>query len=439
MSGDGAGEKPSPAARVLRAVTGGVPAPGPARRLALGQLVDSVGFGINLLTLPFFLARVVELPAAQVGLVLSVGGAVGVWAGVPVGHVADRLGLRRVLVCAYLLHVVVAAVTPFARSFGTAAAVVGLTSFCFEGSRAVRHAVIARTAGPQRATFRAQLRSITNIGVALGSVLAGVATQVDSTLAFSLALWGKALCLLLVAVIQSTLPAYEALPPAAPAEGTGETPRRSVALKDAPYLTVTALNAVLFMSGQVLTLGIPLWIASRHAAPGWMSAALLLANTVIVVVFQVRMTRGIDSPAAAGRAWVRSGLALLLTCAALAATDSVPVAVSVPLFFLALLVFTAAEMWHSAGSFELALGLAPPHAAAQYQGVFNLGEGIATALGPAAIAGCVTVGGPGWIGLGLVFAACGLLAPAATDWARRTRHPDPALPEPGASPDQVSA
>ncbi|MEK8145651.1 hypothetical protein NKH18_42990 [Streptomyces sp. M10(2022)] len=106
-----------------------------------------------------------------------------------VGHIADRRGLRNVLVCMYLFHACVAAATPFIDSFTTAAVLIGLTTFSFEGSRAVRHAAIARLGGAERAHFRAQLRSISNVGMALGSVFAGIAAQLDTRASFTVALW----------------------------------------------------------------------------------------------------------------------------------------------------------------------------------------------------------------------------------------------------------
>ncbi|EFE75805.1 MFS transporter [Streptomyces filamentosus] len=416
-----------PLRRAVAGTVGGLlPPAGPSRRVALCQLGDALGYGVNLLALPLFLVQIVQLPPLQVGLAFSVGGLAGVWAGIPVGHIADRRGLRQVLVGMYLFHCAVAASAPFVDSLGTAAVLVCLTSFAFEGSRAVRHAVIARLGGSERATLRAQLRSISNIGIALGSVLAGLAVQLDTWLSYSLALWTKAVMLLIAACLQSTLPRMD--PVTAPGTADGPPPQKggagggSVALKDLPYVALSALNAMLHMSGQILTLALPLWIASREVAPGWTSSALLLFNTAVVVLFQVRMTRHIDSSATAGRSWVRAGRALFLSCLLIAVTGAVPTVWAVVLLFLAVAVFTAAEMWHAAGSFELALNLAPAHAQAQYQGVYNLGEGLGGALAPMLLTFlCVTWGTPGWLVLGLWLALCGSLGPAMVGWAERTR------------------
>ncbi|MCW2986760.1 MAG: major facilitator superfamily 1 [Conexibacter sp.] len=61
--------------------------------------------------------RQVGLSGAQVGIGLTVGGALGLLVGVPVGHVADRRGPREVLV-ALMVGVAVATLSyAFVRSY----------------------------------------------------------------------------------------------------------------------------------------------------------------------------------------------------------------------------------------------------------------------------------------------------------------------------------
>lgn len=44
----------------------------------------------------------------------------------------------------------------------------------------------------------------------------------------------------------------------------------------------------------LLTIGMPLWIAGHTTAPHWLVSGLLLLNTVMVVLFQVRASRGTE-------------------------------------------------------------------------------------------------------------------------------------------------
>src|SRR3954466_10465644 len=65
------------------------------RRLAAGQLANSIGDGAFYVTSALYFTRVVGLSTTQVGLGLTIAWAVGFVAGVPLGHVADRVGPRR--------------------------------------------------------------------------------------------------------------------------------------------------------------------------------------------------------------------------------------------------------------------------------------------------------------------------------------------------------
>jgi dipeptide/tripeptide permease len=96
--------------------------------------------------------------------------------------------------------------------------------------------------------------------------------------------------------------------------------------------------------------------------------------------------------------------------------------VAVALLVAAVTVHTIGEIWQAAGGFELSFALAPAHAVGQYQGLFGMGLGLGTTIGPALlIALCIEWGAPGWWVVGGLFAATGLAVPAATRWAERTR------------------
>jgi MFS family permease len=85
-------------------------------------------------------------------------------------------------------------------------------------------------------------------------------------------------------------------------------------------------------------------------------------------------------------------------------------------------VYTFGEIWHAAASFELAFGLALPHAQGQYAGAFSLGQGVANAAGPAILTAlCLDHGLPGWLVLGALLMGLGLLMPCVVRWTQRNR------------------
>lgn len=52
----------------------------------------------------------------------------------------------------------------------------------------------------------------------------------------------------------------------------------------------------------VPTFLLPLWIAEHTSAPRWTISAMLVLNTVLVVVLQVRFSRNVGDVPSAGRA-----------------------------------------------------------------------------------------------------------------------------------------
>lgn len=187
---------------------------------------------------------------------------------------------------------------------------------------------------------------------------------------------------------------------------------------------------------KVLTVAIPLWLVGATAAPRWLISATMITGTVMVVVLQVRVSRGVGSPVAGGHAYRRAGTAFLVSCSVVPLSAGVPAWAAAVLLVTAVVIHTVGELWHSAAGFEVSFTLAPPHATGQYLGVFGLGAGLAEAIGPGLlIALCVTWGRPGWYVLGALFALTGMAAPCAVRWAedhpygRRPRLTTPETPK----------
>jgi dipeptide/tripeptide permease len=197
---------------------------------------------------------------------------------------------------------------------------------------------------------------------------------------------------------------------------------RWIALRDYPYIALTLLDGVLAIQGQVQTVAIPLWLTSFTLAPRWILAAAVVINTVMVVFFQVRASRKITSAQEGGRAMRRAGFTLLIACVAISVTGHLTAVSAATLLLVAVIIQTIGELWYAAGGFELSFGLAPEHAQGQYLGVYGMGVGLANSFGPALLTAlCIGWGIPGWVTVGILFAAAGLLMPPAVRWAEATR------------------
>ncbi|MER6828105.1 MFS transporter [Streptosporangium sp. NPDC000563] len=399
-----------------------MPPAGPPRVLALAQLTNSIGDGAYYVCSALYFIRIVGLSPTQVGFALTLGWAVGFVAGVPLGHLADRRGPRGTAV---LLAVATAASVGsflFVRSFPWFVLVACLyaTSQC--GLAAARQALLAGLVDRERRTrIRAHLQATANAGLAVGAALGGVALHLDTRAAYLTVLAMDALSFLLSALILLRLPP---VPPTAAAPA-GE-PALAV-LRDRPYALVSLLNMVTLLNMPLLSLVIPLWIVQRTEAPSWTVSALLVLNTLGVVLFQVRVARRVTDLETASRSVRRAGAVLFAACAVFAlssAWSSAWAAAFVLLLAACLQVF--GEMAHASGAWEIGFDLAPADRQGQYQGFFGSGAAVARMLGPLLLTTLIlTWGTPGWLVLGGLFLLAGLATGPAVRWALRTRRTEP--------------
>ncbi|WP_410611620.1 MFS transporter [Amycolatopsis sp. lyj-109] len=388
------------------------------RLLAAAQLAGSLGDGAFLTCSVLFFTRVVGLTPAQVGLGLTLGWAVGSVAGVPLGHLADRHGARGsavLLALATAMSILAFLVVRSPVAFTLAACVYGS---CQTGQAAVRQALLAALADPERRTrIRAHLQSAGNAGLAVGAGLGGLALSADTASAYLTVFVLDAAAFVVTAALLRALPA---VPPAAsPRPGAP----KSAVLRDRPYALVTLLNAILLLRMPLLSVAIPLWIVERTAAPGWTVSALFVLNTVVVVVLQVRVAGRLGSLDSAARMVRRSGVVLLASCVAfaLSALGTSP-AVAFAVLVVGALVQVLGEMLQSAGSWEIGFALSPADKQGEYQGFFGSGTSVARAIGPVLLSTVVIGWGfVGWLLMGAVFLAAGWAMGPAVRWAAATR------------------
>ncbi|MFD2689020.1 MFS transporter [Streptomyces phyllanthi] len=408
-----------------------IPPGGPQRVLALAQLTNSVGDGAYYVCSALYFSRIVGLTPTQIGGALTLGWAIGACAGVPLGHLADRRGPRGI---AMLLSGATAAAVAsflFVRSFSAFLLAVCVYACCQCGLAAARQALLAGLVEPARRTeTRAYLQSTVNAGLAVGAALGGIALHLDSKESYLTALAMDAASFLLAVLVMLRLPVVPV------SGGTVKGEPRLAVLRDAPYAVVSLLNMVMLLYMPLLSVVLPLWIVERTEAPGWMVSALLVLNTVGVVLFQVRLAARVKDLASASRTVRLSGVVLFLACAAfaLSAMGTSPW-MAVVVLVVAACVQVFGEMLLGSGSWEIGFGLAPAAKQGQYQGFYGSGTAVARLIGPLLLTTLVLGwGAPGWLVLGGLFLAAGAAMGPAVRWAERARA---AAPQPRATPVAV--
>ncbi|MGY3847731.1 MFS transporter [Streptomyces hydrogenans] len=395
---------------------------GPERVLVAASFVNRVGNGLFNAASALYFTLVVGLPAVQVGAALTIAGVVGLCAGIPGGHLADRRGARVIMMLALAVQAVSMAALVLVESWAALTIVATVDQIAAAVGGAAWGALVARVGGERPAMFRAKLRTFVNLGVILGTVGAGLALAAGTRGAYVTLILGNAASFTLCSVLLLLLPRYPVLP-APPRQ------RRWLVFADRPFLTFTALYGAMGLQYPVVSLLLPIWISEHTETPNWTVAALFGVNSAFCVLMQTRIGSRVETPYDGGRAFRVAGLLFLVSCPMMALAAYAPVWAATGLVLGAIFVHSLAEVWESSACFALGFGLAPDHAQGQYQGVLGLGFNAGQALAPAILTTVVLgLGAAGWLLLALFFAALGAAGPSLARWGMRTRpQPDVAV------------
>lgn len=392
-----------------------LPERGPVRRLALLTLVSTTGNGIFFTLSALYYTRILGFSIVSVGAALSIAAVAGLFSGIPVGHLADRRGAREVLVGTMMATGVAIAVLLSVTTYWEFVLLATLVIFFDSGANTARNALIGGTiAGPGRATARAYLRAVSNVGMTLGAGVAAVALHLDTRAAYIAIMYVDAATYVLCGALALGLPRVTPEP--------GTASRMFSAARDLPYVAVTLVLAVMAMHYWILEIAMPLWVVGHTGAPRWLVSVLVAINTAGVVIFQVTVAKRIDTLRTAVLACGLSGVLLLLACTAFGLSGQVGLGLAVVFLVLAAVLHVFGEMTQAAASFLLSFELAPAASMGAYQGLASVGMAVSAMLAPSTIALLpLRIGLPGWLILGDILLAAGLLAGPAVRWAQRTR------------------
>jgi MFS family permease len=369
-----------------------------------------------LTAMPLYATRVVHLSTTQAGLGLTIAGLIGVAAGIPIGDLADRRGPRATVQAVMITQAVAAICYLFVRDFTEFTAVATLDTLAMSASfSADGGALLRRVGGEDSAEFRARVQAILNLGLSLGVIFCGIAIQIGSPAAYRSLFLADALTFLFAGAILKRLPRYEPLPK------PGGGPRWE-ALADKPFLVYVMLSGAMYIQFFIIILLLPLWIVDHTQAPRWSISLVLLINTTLIVLFQVRVGRSVKTLRDGGTALRRAGIIFLFSCSLMGLAAGLPGWAALLLLASAVALHTCGELFHSSASYALDFGIAPEHAQGQYQGLAGIGTGLGQAAAPILLIGvCLSLGVAGFFVLGACFFLLASTAPAIARWSERTR------------------
>ncbi|WP_438874471.1 MFS transporter [Symbioplanes lichenis] len=374
-----------------------VPPAGPARVLGTITLVNTTGSGLWITSSALYATVVLGLSATELGVALTCSALASLLSSTPFGYLADRRGPRLLQAVFYLLLASFSAAMIFAQGFVGFLVVSVLTALADAAQRGARQALIAGLVPrDERVRTRAIFRSLANVGITLGSALGGIGLAVGTPMVYRVLILGNALSYVVIALIALRLPHLAPIPhkPSEP---------RLTSLRDKPFLAFVVLDGLMSMHGGILQIVLPLWIVQFTRAPHWLIAACMVLNAVMVVLLQVRMSRGTEGTAGAVRAMRWSGLLVAGACAIFALTSRGPTPLVVALIIGGVVLHGLGELRQSAAGWGLSYGMAPPDAPGQYQATYAMGAQLGRMIAPMVLTALVLVWGPpGWLALGLL-------------------------------------
>lgn len=394
------------------------------RTLAVSAGIDSLGTGLFFSSLTLYFVGVVGIPAKQVALAITAAGVIGLFAPVPLGRLADRVGVGPFYVV--LLVVRGAGRTCYAFVDGLAGFVL-LTVFLTAADWAsvpIKQAVVTSViGGRERTRTMASVRAVRNIGLTVGFLLAGVLFATGHKAAFMAIFLVNGVTFGIVAlmvhrVLRSTDAVVVQVRDRQGEQDTGTAPAtvRSP-FRDRWFMLFTLSNGVLSLYDTVLVILLPVWVLEYTDVPPAWVPVLLAVNTVLTVLLQVYVSRFAEGPAAAMRLLAPAGLLLMACCAVFAAGQVSEGAVAVAVVVGAVVLLSIAENLHQVAVWELSAELSPPAARARYLGAFSLSMSGQKMAGPTLLV--VLLMPAGLIAWPMLAGAFGLTTVLARTAARR--------------------
>ncbi|CAG7617950.1 MFS transporter [Actinacidiphila bryophytorum] len=382
-------------------------------RYAVAVAVDALGTGMLRPFLLLYGVTVLGLSAPVAGTAMTAGAVAGLVCMPGVGRRLDR-GERSTVVAASMLVRVLGVALLLATpdgdvwSFAAAALFLGVGNQAQPAAHAALVATVAH--GRERDAALAAARAVRNAGMGAGALLATVCLAGGTTALRALAL-GTVLAYLAAAALAWSVHVHAGPAAAAAEDGHGGSAPGMRALIAANVVYVFCLN--------VPEVALPLVLVTQmHASPMW-PAAVLVANTVLVITLQVPVTVAL-SRFSRRSVLAAAGVVLTASYAGFLAATSLGPGWGAPAVAAVAVVCTLGEIVYAGSATALVTALAPAHLLGRTLARFQLSTGLGLAASPAAITALAPHGPTALWGS---LAAATLLSASAV-----ARNPEPARP-----------
>nr|WP_285490948.1 MFS transporter [Amycolatopsis taiwanensis] len=207
--------------------------------------------------------------------------------------------------------------------------------------------IIAQTLGEAaRTKALAARRSTLNLGFSVAAGLTAVVVGIGTPVAYLAAFLFSGGLLLASAWFIHALPSGPADRPDTEEPEVKVSPRS--VLHDPRYLTLILVASFFATSLSLLTVGVPLWVVAHTHAPHAIVGLLMGTNTVLVMIFQVRLASRAETLKGARRAVAFGGFGFAIAAAVYAVAGRSPTLVTGPCASHALRVIPARDAYAQA-------------------------------------------------------------------------------------------
>lgn len=337
-----------------------------------GLLINMAGASIVWPFMTIYMRQQLDVPLTNITLLFTLNSAAGLAATTAAGPLVDRFGRKGAMVLSLVVGSATLAAMSYARTLALWAVLQVLSGATGPLYRVGSNAMVADLVEPQRRPAAyALLRTIANLGVAIGPSVGGFVTSVSYTLAFYIAAGASALfALLVLCFLAETLPRGRQ-EHGQPHHSRGYRPL----LRDRPFLAFCGVYILGAMAYSLMMLLLPVYAKENFGVPENRYGFIMATNAAMVVLLQYTVTRATEryqhlSVLAIGSLFYAVGV------------GSVGWGSSFAAFLVSMVLLTIGEMIVIPRSTALTANLAPPELRGRYMGVYGLTWSVGFGIGP---------------------------------------------------------
>jgi MFS family permease len=409
-------------------------------RLLLGALgIDNIGSGMFLPLTLVYVTRVVDVPLALAGGLISAGALIGLLVPLVAGRFVDALGPRNIVIAAQLIQLVGMVTYVMAAGPGMVLVAAALTICGSQLFYSALFTLVGDVAPSEpKDHFFAIVDMVRSACFGLGALLAGAMLAIGGDHALVVIVIVNAVSFLAGAAVGSFIATGTHRRTAASRSGTssettspaGSDSARATVLRNGPFLFLTLGVAMVTFASDFFLVGLPVFALGRSGIPAWVPGACVTILTVITSVAMAWMVRRTQS--LARTTVIGVGTVILAIWAMACMLTLILPAAWAPLWLIgATVVLAAGQLLIGTRPNALAESIAPTGAKGRYLSFFQFGFSLAGVLAPLLVGALAVSPWLPWVIVAAVALAGGtLILLLAPHLPRAAVSPSPSLAAP---------